>query len=94
MTFFFEEQPGAYGSEDIRSRALTDLGFTIPGEIDDLAGDAFFVSIAPEDLSVIDTDVVVWIGLDATSTEDIRALPTRQAMRAVRRGARSSPTTC
>jgi iron complex transport system substrate-binding protein len=86
VTFFFEEQPGAYGSEDIRSRALTDLGFTIPGEIDDLAGDAFFVSISPEDLSVIDTDVVVWIGLDATSTEDIRALPTRQAMRAVQDG--------
>jgi iron complex transport system substrate-binding protein len=38
----------------------------IPSEIDELAGDAFFVSISPEDLSIIDTDVVVWIDLGRT----------------------------
>ena len=86
VTFFFEEQPGAYGSEDIRSRALTDLGFVIPSEIDELAGDAFFVSISAEDLSVIDTDVVVWIGSGAEAFEGIRTLPTRPSMRAVAEG--------
>jgi iron complex transport system substrate-binding protein len=86
VTFFFEDQPGAYGSEDGRSRALTDLGFVVPSEIDDLAGDAFFVSVSPEDLSVIDTDVVIWIGLGDEETESIRTLPTRPSMRAFEEG--------
>jgi iron complex transport system substrate-binding protein len=86
VTFFFEGQPGAYGSGDIRSRALTDLGFTIPTEIDALAGDAFFVSISAEDLSVIDTDVVVWIGLGEDNTAAVRDLPTRPSTRAFREG--------
>jgi iron complex transport system substrate-binding protein len=86
VTFFFQEQPGAYGSEDIRSRALTDLGFTIPTEIDELAGEAFFVSISAEDLSVIDTDVVVWIGLGEDNTAAVRDLPTRPSTRAFQEG--------
>jgi iron complex transport system substrate-binding protein len=86
VTFFFEGQPGAYGSEDIRSRSLTDLGFMIPTEIDELAGDAFFVSISPEDLSVIDTDVVVWIGLGDDNTAAVRDLPTRPSTRAFQEG--------
>lgn len=86
VTFFFEDQPGAYGSQDARSRALTDLGFVVPSAIDELAGDAFFVSVSPEDLSVIDTDVVVWIGLGEAETESIRTLPTRPSMRAVEEG--------
>lgn len=86
VTFYYEEQPGAYGSEDIRSRALTDLGFVIPSEIDELAGDAFFVSISAEDLSLIDTDVVVWIGAGAETFESIRTLPTRPSMRAFAEG--------
>ena len=86
VTFFFEAQPGAYGSQDIRSRTLTDLGFTVPSEIDALAGDAFFVSVSAEDLSVIDTDVVVWIGLGDDTTAAVRDLPTRPSTRMVQEG--------
>lgn len=86
VTYFFDEAPGAYGSGDVRSRALTDLGFTIPAEIDELAGDAFFVSISAEDLSIIDTDVVVWIGSGADPFDGIRALPTRPSTRAFKEG--------
>ena len=86
VTFFFEAQPGAYGSQDIRSRSLADLGFAIPAEIDELAGDAFFVSISPEDLSVIDTDVVVWIGLGEDNTAAVRDLSTRPSTRAFQEG--------
>ncbi|MFN8023046.1 MAG: iron-siderophore ABC transporter substrate-binding protein [Acidimicrobiales bacterium] len=86
VTFFYEGQPGAYGSQDIRSRTLTDLGFTIPSEIDELAGDSFFVSISAEDLSVIDTDAVVWIGLGEDTTAEVRDLPTRPSTRAFEEG--------
>ena len=86
VTFYFEEAPGAYNSQDIRSRALTDLGFVIPPAIDEAAGDAFFVSISAEDLSLIDTDVVVWIGAGAEAFESIRTLPTRASTRAFQEG--------
>lgn len=86
VTFFFEGQPGAYASTDVRSEALTELGFVIPEEIDELAGDSFFVSISAEDLSPIDTDVVVWIGDGAETFEAIRDLPTRPSTRAFQEG--------
>jgi iron complex transport system substrate-binding protein len=86
VTFFFEGQPGTYASSDIRSQALTELGFVIPEEIDELAGDAFYVSISSEDLSPIDTDVVVWIGDGAATFENIRDLPTRPSTRAFQEG--------
>lgn len=86
VTFIFEEQPGAYGSQDVRSRTLGELGFVVPSEIDELAGDSFFASISAEDLSVIDTDVVVWIGLGEDTTAQVRDLPTRPTLRAVEEG--------
>jgi iron complex transport system substrate-binding protein len=86
VTFFFEEQPGAYGSQDVRSRTLGELGFVVPAEIDDLAGDSFFASISAEDLSIIDTDVVVWIGLGEDTTAAVRDLPTRPTLRAAEEG--------
>jgi iron complex transport system substrate-binding protein len=86
VTFFFEGQPGTYASSDVRSQALTELGFVVPEEIDELAGDAFFASISSEDLSPIDTDVVVWIGDGAESFENIRDLPTRASTRAFQEG--------
>lgn len=81
VTFFFDGQPGAYGSQDSRSRTLTDLGFTIPAALDELAGDSFFASFSAEDLSPIETDVVVWIGLGEDATPAVRDLPTRPGTR-------------
>ncbi len=86
VTFFYEGQPGTYASSDVRSQALIELGFDVPEQIDELAGDAFFVSISSEDLSPIDTDVVVWIGDGAETFESIRDLPTRPSMRAFQEG--------
>jgi iron complex transport system substrate-binding protein len=86
VTFYFEEQPGVYASEDTRSRLLTELGFVIPEEIDAVAGDAFFVSISAEDLSLIDTDVVVWIGAGDDFLANIIGIPTRSGTRAFAEG--------
>jgi iron complex transport system substrate-binding protein len=86
VAFHFDGLPGAYGSEDIRSRTLSDLGFVIPDEIDELAGDAFFVSISAEDLSLLDTDVLIWIGSGAESFDAIRDIPTRPVLRAFQEG--------
>lgn len=86
VAFYFQDQTGAYASEDVRSRALADLGFVIPTEIDELAGESFFASFSAEDLTPIDTDVLIWIGLDETGLDEVRALPTRPGMRAYTEG--------
>ncbi|MEM9465209.1 MAG: ABC transporter substrate-binding protein [Actinomycetota bacterium] len=88
VAFLFEGNPGAYNSEDPRSRLLADLGFQIPAEFDEAAGDSFFFESSaetmPEDL---DVDVIVWV---AGSEEDypdlLTALPTRVALKAFENG--------
>lgn len=52
--------PGFFASEDPRSRFFTSLGFEVPAELDEIAGDQFFGTVSPERLDVLDTDVLVW----------------------------------
>jgi iron complex transport system substrate-binding protein len=53
---------GAYASEDTRVRFLEDLGFSSPPQIDELAGNSFFVDLDEERLDLIDQDLVVMFG--------------------------------
>jgi len=86
VAFEYEGEPGAYASADSRSRVLTDLGFVIPEEYDDLAGDSFYFTVSQEDLSVLDTDVVVWIVASEPGIETVRDMPLRPSMRAYAEG--------
>ena len=52
--------PGFFASEDPRSRFFTSLGFEVPAELDEIAGDRFFGMVSPERLDVLETDVLVW----------------------------------
>ncbi|MEM7340388.1 MAG: ABC transporter substrate-binding protein [Actinomycetota bacterium] len=88
VAFLFEGNPGAYNSEDPRSRLLADLGFQIPGEFDEAAGESFFfessIETLPED---IDVDVIVWVaGAEEEYEELITALPTRNGLKAYENG--------
>lgn len=88
VAFYFEGNPGAYNTEDPRSRFLADLGFTIPAAFDEAAGDSFFFASSAETLPEdLDVDVVVWI---AGSEEEldliVESLPTRAALRAFNEG--------
>lgn len=51
---------GFFASSDPRSRFFTSLGFEIPAEFDEIAGDLFYGTVSGEQLDIIDTDVVVW----------------------------------
>lgn len=57
-------EPGQFflfGPDDSRSRFMTSLGFTIPTEVAELAGDAFLATISAEQLELLNAaDVVVW----------------------------------
>lgn len=51
----------AYGPEDLRGRFMSALGFELPSEISELAGDDFFAQISEERLDLLNADVLVWI---------------------------------
>jgi iron complex transport system substrate-binding protein len=86
VTFYFDDAPGAYSSQDGRSRIISDLGFTIPEKFDDLAGDNFFFSVSKEEISVLDADVVVWIVGDAAAIDAVKGIVLRPSMRAFKEG--------
>jgi iron complex transport system substrate-binding protein len=67
--------PSPYGPQDVRGRFMSSLGFRIPEEIQDLAGDAFFVELSRERLGLIDTDVLVWVTVVAEDYEAVRDDP-------------------
>ncbi|MET3636619.1 iron-siderophore ABC transporter substrate-binding protein [Curtobacterium oceanosedimentum] len=62
---------GAYASKDSRSTFMQQLGFTIPKNVDQQAGDAFSVSLSNENLDLLDADltVVLPIFVDASKAE-------------------------
>lgn len=61
VAFYYNKQPGAYASKDLRSQFLIDLGFVIPEEIDQLSGEAFYATFSEERLDILNNDVVVWL---------------------------------
>jgi iron complex transport system substrate-binding protein len=55
-----------YGSQDSRSRVLTDLGFKLPNDLDKVIGDEFGANISKERTDLLNTDAIVWIVSDTT----------------------------
>ena len=83
VSFVFEELPGAYSSNDIRSQLMMDLGFEIPAEFDELAGDDFYFTVSQEELAVLDTDALVWLvssDEEAAAIGEIALRPTLDAV--------------
>lgn len=63
---YSEDTFGIFASEDPRSRFFTSLGFEIPDEFDELAGDSFSADLSAERLDLLETDVLVWDQLSFT----------------------------
>lgn len=58
-----------FGSQDPRSRVLTDPGFTLPADLDKVIGDEFGANISKERTDLLDTDAIVWIVADPAKDE-------------------------
>ncbi|MFG2372409.1 iron-siderophore ABC transporter substrate-binding protein [Streptomyces sp. NPDC048504] len=56
-----------YGSQDPRSRLLSDLGFSLPKDLDKVIGDTFGANISKERYDLLDQKVAVWIVPDTTT---------------------------
>ncbi|HSX96634.1 MAG TPA: iron-siderophore ABC transporter substrate-binding protein [Streptomyces sp.] len=59
-----------FGSQDPRSHLLTDLGFTLPADLDKVIGDQFGANISKERTDLLDQDAIVWQVTDVTKDTD------------------------
>jgi len=74
---------GVYRSVDPRPNLISQLGFVVPAKIDDLAdADDFYVELSPEDLSPIDTDLVIWMTYGDGDVKEVRDMPLRKTLTA------------
>lgn len=86
VAFFFSEMPGAYSSQDGRSRLMTDMGFKIPPKFDELAANAFYFSVSNEQITQLDADLIIWLGGSAEVNQQIKDLPLRMSLTAAQKG--------
>jgi iron complex transport system substrate-binding protein len=71
---------GAYSSQDTRSRFFADLGLETPAEVDELAGDSFYVEFSQEHFRLMEQDVVIMFA----RREDVAGNPVFRRLDAVR----------
>ncbi|MCT2586357.1 iron-siderophore ABC transporter substrate-binding protein [Actinophytocola gossypii] len=73
---YFNDQYGAYVRGDSRADLMESLGFTLKPQIQELAGESFYVDLSREQVGVLDADltVVFPIGADASALKADRVL--------------------
>lgn len=77
--FFFS------GEQHERMRFLTSLGFVLPPELAEIAGDSFYGAISGERLDLFDVDVLIWT-VSAEEREAIEANPIYQSLKVAQEG--------
>ena len=63
VAFNWGETYGFYTAQDGRGRFFTDLGFVVPEEHNDLAGDNFYYYLSDERVDLLDEDLLVFLSL-------------------------------
>lgn len=63
-----------YGPEDVRGRFMTSLGFVLPDDLGELAGDEFGAEMSPEQAEYVDLDLVVWLDAEEVMGTPVTAV--------------------
>jgi iron complex transport system substrate-binding protein len=85
---YFDPSTGftAWGSSDLASRFLLDLGLTFPPALDKLAQADNRVSVSPELIDLLEMDVAVWPLDTAEQQAAVESLGTYQSLKLAREG--------
>jgi iron complex transport system substrate-binding protein len=79
---------GYYTAQDPRGRFFTDLGFVVPDDLNEIAGDSYYADISPERVDLLDRDLLVMVGLQFVEggREEIESDPLISQLDAVQEG--------
>lgn len=88
VAYLYEGTYGFYTSQDIRGRFFTELGFVVPEEMDELAGESFFANISAERIDLLDQDLIAVLNLQLIEggRETLEAEPLFSQLAAVQEG--------
>lgn len=63
VAYRFGTDYGFYTAQDPRGRFFENLGFVVPEELVEVAGEAFYAGVSSERLDLLDQDILVFVGL-------------------------------
>jgi iron complex transport system substrate-binding protein len=88
VAYYYDEKYGIYTDQDSRARFFTDLGFVIPDELVELAGESFYADISSERLDLLEQDVIAIVNLQFIEggRESLEAQPLFGSLQAVQEG--------
>lgn len=88
VAYSFPEGYGYYTAQDPRGRFFTDLGFVVPDELIEVAGESYYANLSAERLDLLDQDLLVFVGLQFAEggREAIESDPLIRQLSAVKEG--------
>ncbi len=86
VAFVYSNQLGTFTSQAPESRLLQQLGFVIPPEYDEMADNSHVVFLSDERLDLLDTGVIISVGVSDEALQDIRDFPLRDTLTASAEG--------
>ncbi len=63
VAYNFSGTYGFYTAQDARGRFFTDIGFVIPDELVEIAGESFYANVSSERFDLLDQDLLVFLGV-------------------------------
>ncbi|WP_119070993.1 iron-siderophore ABC transporter substrate-binding protein [Aggregatilinea lenta] len=88
VAYSYEGTYGFYTAEDSRGRFFTDLGFVMPDELLEVAGDSFYTDLSAERVDLLDQDLIAIVNLQFIEggREALEADPLFGQLKAVQEG--------
>ncbi|HEX2619417.1 MAG TPA: ABC transporter substrate-binding protein, partial [Phototrophicaceae bacterium] len=63
VAYYSEGTYGFYTAQDSRGRFFTDLGFVVPDELVEIAGESFYANVSAERIDLLDQDLIAILNL-------------------------------
>ncbi len=88
VSYFNAGTYGFYTSQDSRGRFFTDLGFVVPDELVEIAGESFYADLSAERVELLDQDLIAVLNLQFIEggREALEAEPLFSQLNAVQEG--------
>lgn len=88
VSYYYDATYGFYTAQDSRGRFFVDLGFTIPEEMVEIAGESFYADVSVERVDLLDQDLIAIVNLQFIEggRETVEANPLFGQLSAVQEG--------
>lgn len=88
VSYFSQGTYGFYTDQDSRGRFFTELGFVVPEELVEIAGESFYANVSAEQVLLLDQDLIAILNLQFVEggREALEAEPLFSQLSAVKEG--------